>query len=164
MSASMDEHDWERAWALFTSLWPKRAKESTDETVKSYRRVCGNSTFNEVQRAMRTVKDTSSWAPHPADLRKLLHKSVGGEPSQNHESEVSWPDLIRQQMSGCTGHIREDHAAMSDDAVQHWYWSAMVVQAHRTYCNTPGCQHCEVHPEVARCVERRERFAGQERA
>ena len=158
----MDNSDWDKTRELCEQLWPQMLRVS-DERWLSYRRACDKATFNQAQVALRTVSDTSSWAPKPAELRKLL-QGRHSEPVDDHRPSPSWPDLIRQQMNGCTGHIREDHAAMSDDAVQEWYWAAMAVKAHRTYCNTPGCQHCDTHPEVARCVERRERFAGQEGA
>ena len=160
----MTDSEWKDAWELVLKLWPK-LKECGHEREQSFRRVCGKATPNEVERAIRAVDETCRYTPKPVDRRTAIR---GGRSKAirvaDEKPRPSWPDLIRQQMSGCTGHILPEHAAMSDSAAQAWYWSAMVVAAHRWYCRRAQaaqdrCEFCDDHPAVKALIEKREQFA-----
>ena len=142
----MTNSEWVTTWELIVELWPKLS-DCGHERELSFRRVCGRATPHEAERAIRRMDEEVKYTPKPVE--KAL---------------PSWPDLIRQQMGGCTGLIEERFAAMSDDYVQAWYHGAMVIKAHKCYCRRgrkpgePECGFCDDHPEVKRHVALRDKF------
>jgi len=159
----MDTHDWDRLWKRITDLWPNAA-QGGEERKASFRRVCASATTDQIERAIRKMDEELKFTPKPVDLRQALGGLNHHQGHPVEKSLPSWPDLIRQQMGGCTGLIEERFAAMSDDFVQAWYHGAMVIKAHKCYCRRgrkpgePECGFCDDHPEVQRHVALREKF------
>ena len=158
----MTDHDWDRAWTLFCDLWPKTANGMTEEEESTFRRVCGNATFEKVQPAMRALAERLRFPPKPCDLRKQLKDRTGGDATDVEREAVSWPNLIRMQFSGGP-HITPEWAGRSDEYVQWVYWNECCEDAKRTYCGRDregNFSHPPLdHPEVARCAALRDEFA-----
>ena len=143
----MDNNDWDAIWAMVMDLWPKQAREVSEELQSSYFRVCHGFTFNHVQRAVRAFSEHSKWFPKPYDLRKQLKASKGDDSAVEAKPLPTRVELIRQNMDMA----KVNHDNMTDNQCQLWYWSSMVVQASKTYDD-------DEHAEVQRCIAKREHY------